>query len=66
MSQIFKPLDNKIYLDWIETIKTEASDELSSWETSFVESIESQLRSGRLMSEKQHEILERIYAEKTP
>lgn len=50
--------------DWIDKIKEEGRD-LTKWETDYVESVEDQLdRLGRL-SEKQIEILERIYAEKT-
>jgi hypothetical protein len=50
---------------WIEAILTDGVN-LSTWETDFVESIEIQRKSGRQLSDKQAEILERIYAEKTP
>ena len=51
--------------EWIDRVNTEGVN-LSAWERSFMESITDQFeRSGRL-SEKQAEILERIYAEKTP
>ena len=38
---------------------------LSKWEEDFVASLEEQRESGRKLSERQAEILERIYAEKT-
>ncbi len=47
-------------------VNEEAHKVLTPWETSFMESITDQFdRSGRL-SDRQVEILERIYAEKTP
>ena len=39
---------------------------LTSWEANFLVSIETQLEKGKELSEKQVEILERIYADKTP
>lgn len=66
MAEIFKPLSNEIYLDWINTIIEEASDELTMWESNFITDLLTKLiRSTYKLSEKQHEILERIYAEKT-
>jgi hypothetical protein len=38
---------------------------LSKWELSFVESISEQFETRRTLSDKQFEILERIYAERT-
>lgn len=65
MAQIWKPLDISVYKAWVETIVTEASDDLNSWETSFIESISTRLNSGRNLTELQAEKLESIYAEKT-
>lgn len=39
---------------------------LTKWEEDFISSIGTQLENGRELSERQLEILERIYAEKTP
>lgn len=57
-----------LYKSWIDAIKTDGIN-LSKWEEDFVDSLEEQIesRKGREepLSEKQAEILERIYAEKT-
>ncbi len=39
-------------------------EKVSDWEGNFVESVEAQSDSGRFLTEKQWEILERIYKEK--
>ncbi len=39
-------------------------DEITEWEKMFVESIEGQSDSGKALSEKQMDIIERIYKEK--
>lgn len=59
------PIPEEILRQWIDAIKTEASDKLSSWETDFVESVESAVNLVGRLSQKQEEILERIYSEKT-
>lgn len=59
-----KPLRD-VYLAWITKIVDEGSG-LTDWEESFVESITDQLSAGRMLSDKQAEILERIYTDKTP
>jgi hypothetical protein len=38
-------------------------DKLTDWETKFMESIESQHKAGRTLSERQLETLEKIFAE---
>ena len=51
---------------WVETITTEGLN-LTKWEEDFVMSIRERFEEGRWhLTEKQAEILERIYAEKTP
>lgn len=65
MAEIWKPLHIDIYKDWVKAIEEEASDELTSWEIDFVESIKGKLEKGYKLSEKQAEVLERIYSEKT-
>lgn len=65
MAEIWKPRDPKIYKDWIKTIIEEASDTLSDWEGNFIDSIETQLARGYTLSQRQDEILEKIYAART-
>ncbi len=40
--------------------------ELTAWEEDFLDSLREQRGEGRHLSDRQFEILERIYAEKTP
>jgi hypothetical protein len=49
---------------WITIIQEEGLN-LTKWEQDFVESIEEQFKARNWISDKQEEILERIYAEKT-
>ncbi len=49
---------------WIDRILTEGRN-LSKWELDFTESVDDQFRRRGSISERQEEILERIYAEKT-
>jgi hypothetical protein len=65
MANIWKPQDREVYISWIEAIKTEASDNITSWETDFVDSIEQYLNRKSTLTEIQAEILERIYTEHT-
>jgi hypothetical protein len=51
--------------EWIEAVN-EGGKGLTQWEISFMESITDQLERKGTLSERQIEILERIYAEKTP
>ncbi len=51
--------------DWLGRIETEGRN-LTKWELDFVESIKDQFRERHCISDRQEEILERIYAEKTP
>lgn len=51
--------------DWLEAVEQDGVN-LTTWEQDFVESLRTQRQSGRRLSDKQAEILERIYAEKTP
>lgn len=65
MAKIWEPQPTDVYKNWVDTILDEASDELTDWEINFIESINNQLVSGRTLSQKQADIVERIYAEKT-
>lgn len=64
-----KPADpaalQTMYKEWVEHIQDHGVN-LSVWEQDFIGSIEGQLAAGRSLSDKQAQILERIYAEKTP
>lgn len=65
MPLAWKPLTQETYQSWIDAIIAEASDELSDWESEFVESVNTYLARKGILTEKQAKILERIYAEKT-
>lgn len=66
MAEIWKPQSIEVYQGWIDTIKEEALDKLNQWEFDFIISLDLQICGNyRLPSQKQAEILERIYTEKT-
>lgn len=50
---------------WINTIQVKGRG-LTEWEENFVESVSRQFDKKGTLSDKQIEILERIYAERTP
>ena len=53
--------------DFIDAIREHASGSgLTSWESDFVDSVEDQLQARGRLSDRQIEILDRIYAERTP
>lgn len=55
----------EVIKEWIIMVNDEGFD-LTSWEESFMESITDQFDRTQSLSDKQEEILERIYANKTP
>lgn len=55
----------KVIEHWITTVNEEGRG-LSKWELDFMESITEQFEKRNSISDKQEEILERIYSEKTP
>lgn len=65
MAEVWKPQPTEVYQSWLQAIRDEASDKLTSWEIDFIDSIEGRLAFGGSLSEKQATVLERIYAEKT-
>lgn len=63
MAKIWEPQPIDVYISWVDSIVEEA--DLTKWEANFIDSISEWLDSGRNLSERQAEILERIYSEKT-
>ena len=57
--------DQKTIKQWIEDVNDYGQD-LTSWEIGFMDSITDQFERSCSLSERQIEILERIYSEKTP
>lgn len=55
----------KVIQDWIDTINISGKN-LSKWEEDFMESLTEQFNERNSISDKQEEILERIYVNKTP
>lgn len=58
------PDQHKMVLHMLQDLET-PSKELTKWEEGFIESITDQFNRTFNLSERQFEILERIYAEKT-
>lgn len=56
--------DPVVIADWINQIDDNA-EKLNVWETEFFESVQSQFERTGSISDKQEEVLERIYANKT-
>lgn len=65
MTEMWKQLRIEDYKYWVDTILSEASDLLSNWETTFIESLDARLSNGFNLSQAQAEKLEQIYANKT-
>jgi len=57
--------DKAVIEQWINTINEEGTN-LTKWEQDFMESITEQFSIRNTVSDRQEEIIERIYAEKTP
>jgi hypothetical protein len=55
----------EVVAHWITTINDEGRN-LSKWEADFMESVTEQFEERGSVSDKQQEIIERIYADKTP
>lgn len=58
-------LEQDKFAAWIEMINDEGRG-LSPWETSFMESVTEQWERSKFLTDRQQEIIERIYSEKTP
>ena len=63
--KIWQPQPFEVLQQWIDTIQDEASDKLSNWEINFMENISSRVASKWPLTQRQEEILEKIYSEKT-
>ena len=55
----------EVIREWIELVNTEERN-LSKWEQDFMDSITEQFEERGSISDRQEEILELIYSEKTP
>jgi hypothetical protein len=68
MAEIWKSLSLDTYKCWAQAILDEhdISNKLTDWELNFVTDIKDQLETGFALSRRQAEVLERIYAQKTP
>ncbi len=65
MALAWKPHDDEVYKDWIDSIVTEASDELNEWESNFVSDMQVKIHNGWKLNQNQAEKLEQIYARYT-
>jgi hypothetical protein len=64
MAELWKPKSKEVLQDWIDAL-VDSSDELTSWEMNFVDSIQTSLHKYGSLTQPQETTLERIYAEKT-
>lgn len=65
MSKIWQPQSHLVYETWIDTIISEASNELNDWEIKFIESMRERVIMKLNISELQAEKLESIYVKYT-
>ena len=65
MSLIWRPYDKETYRTWLDAIIDEASDELTDWESKFINNMQVQLSFNSNFSRNQSEMIERIYAKYT-
>lgn len=65
MAKMWQPQSSEVLQSWIDALVNEASDELTDWENSFLDSIRGHLNLRGTLTQRQEEILERIYTEKT-
>ena len=65
MAPIWKPQPNEVLQQWLNTILEEASDQLNDWGTRFIDDMTIKIANRWSLTQRQEEILERIYADKT-
>ncbi len=51
--------------EWLQKTLNEATKQLTEWEQSFLESVQSQMMKSKWISSDQLKIVERLYADKT-
>lgn len=64
MSVIFVPKPKEVLLHWVSELDKVWST-LNDWETHFVAGLSFRIKNGEKISQRQQEVLEKIYAEKT-
>lgn len=64
MPDVWKPQPATVYADWVDFILCHGKD-VTDWEQKYTKDIQRQLGTGRTLTQRQSEILERIYSEKT-
>lgn len=65
MAPIWKPQPFEVLNQWINDILEEASDDLTDWETKFIEDMHVRVLNKWPLTETQEKKLESIYADKT-
>lgn len=65
MADVWKPKDAKVIAQWIDAVDSYGRG-LNDWELQFMRDVRKFPTKGWALSQKQEEILERIYADKTP
>jgi len=65
MAKMWHPQPKEVIQSWIDSLLTEASDELSNWEEEFIESCQKGLNKYGHLTEAMESTLEKIYANKT-
>ena len=65
MAKIWRQQPFEVLLQWVEAIIVEASDDLNAWETNFINDIQIRIVNQWSLTQRQEEILEKIYTEKT-
>lgn len=65
MAELWKPQTIEILKSWVDAIIHEASEDLTHWETNFVNDMQVRLDQGSPLTRYQQEKLEEIYTEYT-
>lgn len=65
MAEMWKPKDPEVLKHWIHELRTNPSEDLTSWEENFVNDMDVRLTYNNPLTQYQEEKLEEIYAEKT-
>ena len=65
MAKMWRATDLQVIKSWIDAILEESEEKLTDWERDFVTSVQARNNLGLDLTQRQEEILERIYSEKT-